>query len=117
MEEIANLALLAHNRYELYQEALKAYKAKAPGRVTATGLQPPSPAERMIRDIDKLYKAAVNAAAEFREIEPIIKKRRTQLTEIDWRLREQVEQYGRSLIAQLATKAGLESAFQRDPLL
>jgi hypothetical protein len=116
-EEIANLALLAHNRYEVYQEALKAYKAKAPGRVTATGLQPPSAAERTIRDIDKLYKAAVKAAAEFREIEPIIKKRRTQLTEIDWKLREQVEQYGRSLISQLETKAGLESAFQRDPLL
>lgn len=117
MEEISNLSILAHDRYDTYQAALKAYAIKAPSRVTAGGLLAPSPAERMIRGIDKLYKAAIKAAEEYREINAIIKKRREQLVEMDWKMREQVEQYGHALIAQLETTTGLESAFQRDPLL
>jgi hypothetical protein len=117
MVEIANLALLAHTRYEVYQTALNAYSAKAPNRVTPAGLLPPSPAERMIRGIDKLYKAAVRAAAEFNECDVIVKKRKDQLQMIDQKMRVQVEQYGRDIIGQLETPTGLEGAFMRDPLL
>lgn len=117
LEEITNLTVLAHSRYETYQAALTAYAAKAPRRVTAGGLLPPSPAERMIAGVDKLYRAAVKAAEEFREVNDIIKKRKTKLEEMDWKLRVRVEQFGRDLIAQLETPVGLEGAFKRDPLL
>jgi hypothetical protein len=117
VEEIANLTVLAHGRYEVYQDALKAYAAKAPARVKAGGIQAPTPAERMISGIDKLYKAALKAAEEFRECDHIIKKRKHRLEEIDYKMRVQLEQYGRDLIAQLETPAGLEGAFKRDPLL
>ncbi len=117
MEEINNLTALAHDRYDTYQAALKAYKAKAPSRVTKAGLLPPLPTDRVIPNISKLYKAAAAAADEYREITEIIKKRKDKLGEIDWKLRVQVEQYGRDLIAQLETQAGLDAAFRRDPLL
>jgi hypothetical protein len=117
VEEIANLTILAHARYETYQDALKAYAAKAPGRVKGGNLISPSPSDRMIAGVDKLYKAAVKAAEEFRECDAIIKKRRARLEEIDYKMKVQIEQYGRDLIAQLETPAGLESAFKRDPLL
>jgi hypothetical protein len=116
-EEISNLTLLAHDRYAAYQACLRAYAAKAPGRVTAGGLLKPSPTDRMIKGIDKLYKDAVKAAETFREVDVIIKKRRVQLNEIDTKMREKVEEYGRSLISQLETTSGLEAAFMRDPLL
>lgn len=117
MEEIANLTELAHSRYDAYQTALKAYSEKAPKRVAAGGLLPPSPMERMIRDIDNYYKAAVKAAAAFSECDAIIKKRKEQLEIIDQKMRLQVEQYGRDIITQLETPSGLEGAFMRDPLL
>jgi hypothetical protein len=117
VEEISNLTLLAQDRYQTYQNALKAYAAKAPGRVKAGGIAPPLPTERVIAGVDKLYKAAIKAADEYRELETIVKKRRAKLEEMDWKLRTQIEQYGRDLIAQLETPAGLESAFKRDPLL
>jgi hypothetical protein len=117
VEEISNLSTLAQDRYATYQTALKAYATNAPSRVTAGGLLAPSPAERMVRGIDKLYKAAIKAAEEYREVNAIIKKRKEQLAEMDWKMRVQVEQYGRDLIAQLETTAGLEGAFKRDPLL
>jgi hypothetical protein len=117
MEEINNLTTLARSRYDAYQATLKAYSAKSPSRVTAGGLLPPGPADRVIAGIDKLYKAAVKAAEEFSEVNDIIKKRKDNLEEIDRKLREQLEKYGRDLIAQLETPAGLESAFKRDPLL
>jgi hypothetical protein len=116
-EEISNLSILAHDRYDMYQAALKAYASKAPNRVTAGGLLPPSPTERMIRGIDKLYNTALKAAEECREVNTNIKKRKDKLVEMDWKLREQVEQYGHALIAQLETTTGLEGAFKRDPLL
>ncbi len=116
-EEIANLTDLAQHRYDAYQTSLKAYGSKAPGRVTGGGIMPPSPAERVVRGIDKLYKAAIAAAEEFREVNDIIKKRKDKLGEIDYQLRRRVEQYGHDLIAQLETTAGLEGAFKRDPLL
>jgi hypothetical protein len=117
MEEITNLTLLAHSRYDEYQRALKAYSEKAPNRVTASGLLPPPTARHMIRGIDRLYKAAVKAAADYTECNAIIKKRKDQLEEIDQKMRVQVEQYGRDIIAQLETPTGLEGAFMRDPLL
>jgi hypothetical protein len=116
-EEITNLTGLAQHRYENYQANLKAYAAKAPSRVTGGGIMPPSPAERMVRGIDKLYKTAVQSADEFREVNDIIRKRKDKLGEIDDKLRAQVEQFGRDLIAQLETETGLEGAFKRDPLL
>jgi hypothetical protein len=116
-EEIANLTELAQHRYENYQTNLKAYATKAPGRVTGGGIMPPSAAERIVRGIDKLYKIAIHAADEFREVNDIIRKRKDKLGEIDYKLREQVEQFGRDLIAQLETDVGLEGAFKRDPLL
>jgi hypothetical protein len=116
-EEIANLTDLAQHRYETYQASLKAYAVKAPGRVTGGGIKPPSPTERVVRGIDKLYKTAVQAAEAFREVNDIIRKRKDKLGEIDYKLREQVEQFGRDLIAQLETTTGLEGAFKRDPLL
>ena len=117
MQEIANLTVLAHDRYDTYQGALRACGAQARGRVTAAGLLPPSPMDRMTAGIDKLYKAAVKAAEEFREINAIIKKRRDKLVDIDMKLRVQLEQYGRDLISQLETAEGLKTAFERDPLL
>lgn len=117
VEEITNLTLVAHNRYETYRAALKAYASKAPRRVTSGGLLQPSPAERMIAGVDKLYRAAVKAAAEFSEVNDIIKKRKVKLEEMDWKMRARVEEYGHNLIAQLETPSGLESAFKRDPLL
>lgn len=116
-EEINNLSALARSRFEARQMTLRAYAAKAPGRVSASGLLPPSPAERMIGGIDKLYKSAVKAAEEFNEVNEIIKKRKEKLDKIDDEVRTVLEQHGRDLIAQLETPTGLEGAFKRDPLL
>lgn len=116
-EEINNLQALARARFETRQSTLKAYAAKAPGRVTTNGLLPPSAAERMTGGVDKLYKAAVKAAEEFNEVNEIIKKRKEKLDAIDHEVRTVVEQHGRDLIAQLETPTGLEGAFKRDPLL
>jgi len=116
-EEITNLSSLARVRFEARQATLKAYGAKAPSRVSAGGLLPPSPAERTIGGIDKLYKAAVKAAEEFNEVNDIIKKRKEKLDGIDKEVRSVLEQQGRELIAQLETPTGLEGAFKRDPLL
>ncbi|HEV8022650.1 MAG TPA: hypothetical protein VGP41_15355 [Candidatus Lustribacter sp.] len=116
-DEITNLTALARTRFEMRQMTLKAYAAKAPGRVGAGGLLPPSPAERMIGGIDKLYKAAVKAAEEFNEVNDIIKKRKEKLDKIDDEVRTVLEQHGRDLIAALETPTGLDGAFKRDPLL
>jgi hypothetical protein len=116
-DEIGNLTTLARARFDARQATLKAYAAKAPGRVTAGGLLPPSPQERMISGIDKLYKAAVKAAEEFNEVNEIIRKRKEKLEEIDREVRTLLEQHGRDLIAHLETPSGLEGAFKRDPLL
>jgi hypothetical protein len=115
-EEITNLNSLARMRFDARQVALRAYAAKAPGKVTATGLLPPSAAER-IGGIDKLYKAAVKAAEEFNEVNDIIKKRKDKLDKLDEEVRIVLEQHERDLIAQLETPTGLEGAFKRDPLL
>lgn len=96
-EEIANLTLLAHDRHATYQAALQASKC--------------DPASR------KLYQAAVRAADEFREVNDVIRKRKDLLGLVDYKLRVQLEQYARDLIAQLETESGLDFAFQRDPLL
>jgi hypothetical protein len=116
-EEIANLNVLARSRFEARQTTLRAYAAKAPGRVGAGRLLPPSPAERVIGGIDKLYKAALKTAEEFNEVNDIIKKRKEKLDAIDNEVRTVLEQHGRDLIAQLETPTGLEGAFKRDPLL
>jgi hypothetical protein len=116
-EEINNLTSLARSRYDARQTTLKAYAAKAPSRVTAGGLLPPSPAERVIGGIDKLYKAALKAAEEFNEVNDIIKKRKEKIDQIDSEVRSVVQQLGHDLIAQLETPTGLEGAFKRDPLL
>jgi hypothetical protein len=116
-EEITSLSALARARFDARQTTLKAYAAKAPGRVTNSGLLPPSRAERMIGGIDKLYKTAVKAAEEFSEVNEIIKKRKEKLDQIDNEVRTVLEQHGRELIAQLETPTGLEGAFKRDPLL
>jgi hypothetical protein len=116
-DEIANLTDLAQHRYDTYQSNLKAYAAKAPGRVSGGGIKPPSPTERVVRGIDKLYKTALQSADAFREVNDIIRKRKDKLGEIDFKLRQRVEQFGRDLIAQLETETGLEGAFKRDPLL
>jgi hypothetical protein len=116
-DELTNLTSLARVRFETRQATLKAYAAKAPGRVSNSGLLPPSPAERVIGGIDKLYKAAVKAAEEFNEVNDIIKKRKDKLEAIDNEVRTVLEQHGRDLIAQLETPTGLEGAFKRDPLL
>jgi hypothetical protein len=116
-EELTNLTSLARVRFDTRQATLKAYAAKAPGRVSNSGLLPPSPAERMVGGIDKLYKAAVKAAEEFNEVNDIIKKRKDKLEAIDSEVRTVLEQHGRDLIAQLETPTGLEGAFKRDPLL
>ena len=116
-EEINNLQALARARFEARQSTLKAYAAKAPGRVSTGGLLPPSPAERMVGGIDKLYKAAVKAAEEFNEVNEIMKKRKEKLDAIDHEVRTVLEQHGRDLIAQLESPTGLEGAFKRDPLL
>lgn len=115
--EIANLTALARVRYQARQLTLREYAAKAPGRVSAGGLLPPSPSERMIGGIDKLYKAAVKSAEEFNEVNDIIKKRKEQLDKIDEEVRTLLEQQGHEVIAQLETPNGLEGAFKRDPLL
>jgi hypothetical protein len=116
-EEINNLTALARSRFDARQMTLRAYAAKAPGRVSASGLLPPSPAERVIGGIDKLYKSALKAVEEFNEVNDIIKKRKEKLDKIDEEVRSVVEQHGRDLIAQLETPTGLEGAFKRDPLL
>jgi hypothetical protein len=116
-EEINNLQALSRARFEARQSTLKAYAAKAPGRVSTAGLLPPSAAERMVGGIDKLYKAAVKAAEEFNEVNEIIKKRKEKLDSIDNEVRTVLQQHGRGLIAQLETPTGLEGAFKRDPLL
>ena len=116
-DEINNLSALARARFDVRQTTLKEYAAKAPRRVTAGGLLPPSPAERMIGGIDKLYKTALKAAEEFNEVNEIIKKRKEKLDKIDLEVRTVLEQPGRDLIAQLESPAGLEGAFKRDPLL
>jgi hypothetical protein len=116
-EEIKNLTAFAQVRHEAYQARLNAYAAKAPSRVKAGNLLSPAPADRLFAGIDALYKAAAKAAEEFREVNEIIKKRMSKLEEIDWKMRERIEEYGRALISQLETPNGLESAFKRDPLL
>ena len=114
MEEISNLNALAHLRYETYQNALKAYAAKAPGRVTAGGMQPPGPG---MQGADKLFKTAVKAAEGFAEINDILKKRKEKLEAIDSEVRAVLEKHGRDLITALESPMGLEGAFKRDPLL
>lgn len=114
LEEITNLSALARMRYETYQNALKAYAAKAPGRVTAGGMQPPGPG---MQGADKLFKAAVKAAEEFAEVNDILKKRKEKLEAIDTEVRNVLEKHGRDLIAALESPQGLEGAFKRDPLL
>lgn len=116
-DELQNLTSLARVRFETRQQTLKAYAAKAPGRVSNNGLLPPSPTEKMIGGIDKLYKAAVKAAEEFNEVNDIIKKRKEKLDQMDHEMRTVLEQHGRDLIAALETPTGLEGAFKRDPLL
>jgi len=96
-EEIASLTLLAADRRETYQAARKACEANPTSR--------------------KHYEAAIRAADEVREANDVIKKRKDKLSDVEWKLRVQVEQYGRDLIAQLETESGLETAFRRDPLL
>jgi hypothetical protein len=115
-EEITNLNALARMRFDARQVALKAYAARAPGKVTTTGLLPPSPTDR-IAGIDKVYKAAVKAAEEFNEVNEIVKKKREKLEKLDEEVRVVLEQHERDLIAQLETPTGLEGAFKRDPLL
>lgn len=115
--EITDLSLLARSRFETRKATLQAYAAKAPSRVTAAGLQPPSAAEWLVAGIDKLYKAALKANAEFVECNEILKKRKDKLDELDREVRALVEKNGHDLIAQLETAAGLEAAFKRDPLL
>jgi hypothetical protein len=113
MEEITNLTALARLRFETRQESLKAYGAKAPGRVTSASVQPPLPGS----GADKLYKAAIKAAEEFAEVNDILKKRKEKLEAIDAEVRKVLEQHGRDLIAALESPVGLEGAFKRDPLL
>lgn len=100
VDEITNLSLLAQSRYDVYQVAQRAHTAKPPGH-----------------SLDKLYKAAMKAGAELSECNALIKKRKNQLEVLDQKMRVQVEQYGRDIIAQLETPSGLENAFMRDPLL
>jgi hypothetical protein len=116
-EEIASLTSLARVRFETRQHTLRDYKAKAPNRVTATGLLPPSPTERVMPGVDKLFKAALKAAEEFNEVNDIIKKRKAKLEQIDGEVRTVLEQHMRDIIAQLESPVGLEGAFKRDPLL
>ena len=116
-EEITNLTALARSRFETRQQTLRDYKAKAPNRVTATGLLPPSPTERVIPGVDKLFKTAVKAAEEFNEVNEIIKKRKDKLDKMDEEVRTVIEQHTRDIIAQLESPVGLEGAFKRDPLL
>lgn len=97
--ELNDLTVLGRDRNETYRAAVAAYK-------TTTGAKSAG-----------LQKAALKAAAEYKEVEAIIKKRREALEAIDRRLRVEIEQYGRELINQLETPAGLEAAFKRDPLL
>ena len=116
-EEINNLTALAKMRYENRQQVLREYSAKAPGRVTASGLLPPSPAERMTPGIDRLYKTAVKASEEFAEVNEIIKKKKAQLEKIDNDMRDALEKHNSEIIAALESPRGLEGAFKRDPLL
>ena len=112
-EEITNLTSLARIRFEARQTSLKAYAEKAPGRVTASAVQPPLPGS----GADKLYKAAIKAAEEFAEVNDILKKRKEKLEAIDAEVRTVLEKHGRDLIAALESPTGLEGAFKRDPLL
>lgn len=116
-EEIANLSSLARSRFDARQKTLRDYAARAPSRVTASGLLPPSPTERVMPGIDKLFKTAVKAAEEFNEVNDIIKKRKDKLEEMDNEIRTVIERHTRDIIAQLETPVGLEGAFKRDPLL
>ena len=116
-EEIANLTLFARVQFDKRQQTLRDYKAKAPNRVTATGLLPPSTTERVIPGIDKLFKTAVKAAEEFNEVNGMIKKRKEQIDKIDEEVRTVLKQRTSDIIAQLETPVGLEGAFKRDPLL
>lgn len=116
IDEIKNLTTLARDRQTTYNVALHAYAAKAPGRIKGGAIAPPLPQQHGA-DVRKLYKAAVEAAAAYDEITAILKKRKDRLAEIDWKLREQIEHYGRSLIEALETPNGLQNAFMRDPLL
>ncbi|HEV8020359.1 MAG TPA: hypothetical protein VGP41_03785 [Candidatus Lustribacter sp.] len=99
VSELNDLTILARDRNDIYRAAVAAYRS-TPGPKSA-GLQ----------------KAALKAAADYKELEAIVKKRREALDAIDRRLRVEIEQYGRELIGQLETPGGLESAFKRDPLL
>jgi hypothetical protein len=112
-EEITNLTSLARIRFDVRQTSLKAYAEKAPGRVTASAVQPPLPGT----GADKLYKVAIKAAEEFAEVNDILKKRKEKLDAIDTEVRAVLEKHGRDLIAALESPTGLEGAFKRDPLL
>lgn len=113
MEEITNLTSLARARFDTRQASLKAYSEKAPGRVTASAVQPPLPGS----GADKLFKAARKAAEEFAEVNDILKKRKEKLEAIDAEIRTVLEKHGRDLIAALESPTGLDGAFKRDPLL
>jgi hypothetical protein len=118
VEEIENLRLLGMSRSEARSEAVKAYSQRAPGKVTATSLVPPSAADRLSSPgIDRVFKTAVKAAEEFKEVNDILKKRRDALEAIDQEIRTVVAKHNEDLIRLLETPDGLTNAFKRDPLL
>ena len=75
------------------------------------------PTDRVVTGIGKLYKAATAAADEYREVTEIIKKRKEQPRRDRLEAPRENRTVRRDLIAQLETKAGLDAAFRRDPLL
>jgi hypothetical protein len=114
--EMGNLQTLARARLEARTAAMRAYAAKCPGRVNASGPLAPLPTSAF-SGAEKLYRAALTANEEFNEIKDILVKRGEQLDEIEKDLRQRLADFNANLVQMLETPDGLANAFRRDPLL
>jgi phosphoglycerate dehydrogenase-like enzyme len=118
MKEVDNLLTVGKFRAEAKNVAIKAYAQRCPGKVTASGMQPPNPADRMtFSGAEKLYRAALKASEEFNEVNDLLKKRRDLIEQIDAEAREVLRKHHDDLVRALESPGGFEAACRRDPLL
>jgi hypothetical protein len=117
--EIDNLRALVRTRHEAAVEQARAYGEILPHRVGKTWIQPPGQMEKVgaAHGADRFYKRAEKAAREYVEVRDILVKRREQLIKMEEDLRVALDTREASLIRQMESPRGLQSALQRDPLL
>jgi hypothetical protein len=117
--EIEHLRVLARARHETSTNDARAYQTMLPHRITAAGLQPPSPLEKIGATFgsERMYKKAFNSAKEYVEARDLFVKRRDQLTVVEENLRKTLHAREAAIERQLESAGGHDMALKRDPLL